>query len=122
MIIRDGFHATWRGLEYEAGPDGAEVRLYTGTPAEGFTEVGPGRHVRVVPAHEVDRLSYITTVCVWQDEPFQVLGEHESWLRVEYLGDDSAVPERLGLELFDRGVYQAWAPRSAVRDLREERV
>ncbi|REE95495.1 hypothetical protein [Thermomonospora umbrina] len=122
MIVRDGFYASWRGLEYEAGPDGEEIRLYTGAPAEGFTEVGPGRHVRVVAADEVERLSYITTMCEWQGEPFQVLGEHETWLRVEYAGTDPAVAARLGLELFDRGVHQAWAPRSDVRELREERI
>lgn len=121
MSVRDGFYAGWRGLEYEAGPDGEEIRLYTGAPAEGFEEVAPGRHVRVVAAGEVDHLSYVITLCTWRGEPFQVLGEHETWLRVEYAGRDPAVAERLGLEMFDLGVYQAWAPRAEVRDLHERR-
>jgi len=122
VTVRDGFYASWRGLEYEASPDGEVVRLYTGAPAEGFLEAAPGRHVRVVAADEVDHLVYVVTLCTWRGEPFQVLGEHEEWLRVEYLGQDPAVAERLGLEEFDLGVYHAWAPREEVSDLREERL
>ncbi|SEG16517.1 hypothetical protein SAMN04489712_103461 [Thermomonospora echinospora] len=121
MSVRDGFYAGWRGLEYEASPDDEMVRLYTGVPAEGFEEVAPGRHVRVVAADEIEHLSYVVTMCTWRDEPFQVLGEHETWLRVEYAGQDAEVAERLGLDTFDLGVYQAWAPRAEVRGLREER-
>lgn len=122
MSIRQGYFAGWRGEEYEASPDGAHVRLYAPAPAEGFTEVASGRYVRVVPFAELDLFSYVTTVCVWQGEPFLVLGEHENWLRVEYTGGQAPVAQRLGLEVFDHGVYQAWAPRSDVQNLHEERV
>ncbi|MFB4317924.1 hypothetical protein [Actinomadura sp. 21ATH] len=122
MKARHGYYARWRGTEYEAGPDGARVRLYLDAPAEGFAEVAPGRHVRVVPAAEIDRLSYVSTVCTWRGESFVVLGEHDGWLRVEYTGGKAPVAEALGLEMFDRGVYQAWAPRGEVEDLREEAV
>lgn len=121
MSVRRGFYASWRGLEYEASPDGPQVRLYAGSPAEGFAEVLPGRHVRVVPAAELDRLTYVTTVCTWRGEPFLVLGEHDDWLRLEYTGGRTVVAERLGLETFDRGVYQTWAPRGEVTDLHERR-
>ncbi|WP_067814500.1 hypothetical protein [Actinomadura kijaniata] len=122
MSIRHGFYARWNGAEYEASPDGARVRLYRSGPAEGFAEVGPERHVRVVPAAEVERLSYVSTYCRWRDEPFVVLGEHDGWLRVEYTGGRFPVAERMGLEPFDRGVYQAWAPADEVEDLHEEAV
>ncbi|WP_433335659.1 TY-Chap domain-containing protein [Spirillospora sp. CA-294931] len=122
MTVRHGFYARWRGADYEASPDGAQVRLYLARPAEGFSAVAPDRHVRVVPAAEVDRLAYVNTFCTWRGEPFVVLGEHEDWLRLEYTGGKAPVAERLGLEPFDRGVYQAWAPRAEVEDLREEAV
>ncbi|MFG2003217.1 hypothetical protein ACGFNU_29055 [Spirillospora sp. NPDC048911] len=122
MSLRHGYYAGWRGAEYEASPDGPQVRLYATAPAIGFVEVAPGRFVRVVPAAEVEHLSYVTTTCTWQGQPFVVLGEHESWLRVEYSGGKAPVAERLGLEPFDRGVYQAWAPRAEVADLHEETV
>ena len=120
--IRQGYFARWRGTEYEASPDGAQVRLYLPRPAEGFTQAAPDRFVRVVPAAEVERLAYVNTVCTWRGERFIVLGEYEDWLRVEYIGGKAPVAERLGLEMFDRGVYQAWAPRGEVEDLREEAI
>ncbi|MFI0355608.1 hypothetical protein [Actinomadura sp. 9N407] len=120
MSARQGFYARWRGTEYEASPDGARVRLYLPGPAEGFTAVTPERHVRVVPAAEVERLSYISTMCTWRGEDFIVLGEHDGWLRIEYVGGKAPVAERLGLEMFDRGVYQAWAPRAEVEGIRED--
>ncbi|MFC6883955.1 MULTISPECIES: hypothetical protein [Actinomadura] len=120
MTVRHGFYAGWRGREYEASPDGERVRLYLAGPAEGFTPVTADRHVRVVPAREVEHLTYVSTMCLWRGEPFLVLGEHEDWLRVEYSGGKAPVAERLGLEPFDRGVYQAWAPRNEVKDVREE--
>ncbi|WP_067458721.1 hypothetical protein [Actinomadura macra] len=122
MSIRHGFYAGWHGAEYEASPDGDHVRLYVTQLADGFRQIGPGRFVQVVPVSEVDGLSYVSTYCTWRGEPFVVLGEHKEWLRVEYSGGKAPVAEQLGLELFDRGVYQAWAPRSEVEDLREKSV
>jgi hypothetical protein len=121
-MIRDGYVARWHGSEYEASPDGDFVRLYRPDPADGFEEVRPGRHRRVVPADEVDELVYVRTTCTWRGEPFIVLGVHEAWLRVEYTGGIAPVAGKLGLEEFDFGVYQGWAPRTEVSDLREYRV
>jgi hypothetical protein len=121
-VIRDGYAARWRGREYEASPDGNDVRLYRPDRAEGFEEVRPGRFRRVVPAGEVDELVYIRTMCSWRGQPFIVLAEHEQWLRVEYTGGLAPVAAGLGLEEFDFGVYQGWAPRAEVRDVREYRV
>ncbi|MEE6261250.1 hypothetical protein [Plantactinospora sonchi] len=121
-MMRDGYAAQWRGREYEASPDGDDVRLYQTEPGEGFTEVRAGRFVRVVPAAEVDDLAYVRTRCTWQGQPFIVLARHENWLRVEYTGGRWPVAEAMGLEAFDFGVYQGWAPAAEVTDLREHRA
>ncbi len=121
-MIRDGYVARWQGREYQASPDGDDVRLYRPDAGEGFTEVRDGRHLRVVPAAEVDDLVYVRTACTWKGQPFIVLGEHDGWLRVEYTGGRWPVAEALGLEVFDFGVYQGWAPAAEVSDLRELRV
>jgi hypothetical protein len=121
-MMRDGFYAGWHGRDYEASPHGDQIRLYAGVPEEGFTETAPDRFVRVVPAREIDHFAYVKTMCSWQGHPFQVLGEHEDWIRVEYTGGQATVAESLGLEMFDRGVYQTWAPRSELQDLREELI
>ncbi|SCE66375.1 hypothetical protein GA0074696_0098 [Micromonospora purpureochromogenes] len=120
--MRDGYVARWRGREYQASPDGDDVRIYQPEPGDGFEEVRPGRHVRVVPAGEVEDLAYVRTTCSWQGQPFVVLGEHDGWLRVEYTGGRWPVAQAMGLEVFDFGVYQGWAPASEVADLREQRV
>jgi hypothetical protein len=119
-MVRDGYVARWRGIEYEVSPgaDG-EMRLYSAEPAEGFTETRPSRHVRVVPVAEIEELRYVRTVCRWRDEPFIVVGEHETWLRVEYAGGRLPAAQRLGLDRIDHGVWQAWAPRAEVTDLHE---
>jgi hypothetical protein len=120
--MRDGYVARWRGQEYEASPDGDNVRIYQPEPAEGFEEVRSGRHVRVMPVADVDELSYVRTSCTWRGEPFIVLAEHDMWLRVEYAGGRAPIADALGLEEFDFGVYQGWAPVNEVSDLSEYRV
>ncbi|SDZ35825.1 hypothetical protein SAMN05444365_11152 [Micromonospora pattaloongensis] len=120
--MRDGYVARWQGSEYEASPEGDTVRLYHHEPADGFEEVRPGRFVRVLPVAELDDLAYIRTTCSWQGQPFIVLARHDGWLRVEYTGGRWPVAEQLGLEAFDFGVYQGWAPANEVSDIREHRV
>lgn len=120
--MRDGYHATWHGREYEASPDGDQIRLYATHADEGFTQVRPGRYVKVVPGSETTDFSYVRTVCSWRGEPFLVLGEHEEWLRVEYTGGKAPVAKKHNLEEFDFGVYQGWAPQAEVTDLREYRL
>jgi hypothetical protein len=119
--MRDGYVARWRGQEFEASPDGEQVRVYRSDLADGFDELRPGRYVRVLPAVEVD-LSYVRTTCSWRGEPFIVLAEHEGWLRVEYTGGRAPVAESLGLEEFDFGVYQGWAPVNEVTEIGEYRA
>lgn len=121
-MMRDGYLARWRGVEYEASPDGDSVRLYRPSPAEGFTRVRDGRYVQTVPAAEIEDLSYVRTTCYWRGEPFIVLAEYETWLRVEYTGGRAPAARSLGLEEFDYGVYQGWVPAADVSDLRELRI
>ena len=121
-MMRDGYVARWQEMEYEASPDGDDVRIYLPDPAPGFEEVRPGRHVRVLPASAVEDVCYIRTACIWRGEPFIILGEHNTWLRVEYTGGKAPVAIELGLEEFDFGVYQGWAAKAEVTDIREIRV
>ncbi len=120
--MRDGFVALWRGREWDASPDGDDVRLYAQDPQDGFEQVRPGRYVRVVAAADLEALAYVRTTCVWRGQPFVVLAQHDSWLRVEYTGGRAPVAAALGLEEFDVGVYQGWAPVAEVTDLYEHKV
>ena len=120
-MIRDGYVARWQGAEYEASPDGEQVRLYRPDAADGFEEVRPGRYRRAVPATDV-KLDYVRTLCTWRGQPFIVLAEHDGWLRLEYTGGLAPVATQLGLEEFDYGVYQGWAPKSEVGEIREHRL
>jgi hypothetical protein len=113
---------TWGGREYDASPEGDQVRVYAPEPGEGFEEVRPGRYVRVLEAEDYDDLAYVRTTCTWRGQPFIVIGEAESWLRVEYTGGRAPIARSLGLEEYDFGVYQAWAPAQEVNDLYEHRV
>jgi hypothetical protein len=120
--MRDGYVARWRGREYEASPDGGKVRLYRPEAGDGFEEVRPGRYVLVLPVAEVEDLTYVRTTCSWRSEPFIVLAEHDTRLRVEYTGGRWPVAEAMGLDVVDFGVYQGWAPANEVTDLREHRA
>jgi hypothetical protein len=121
-MMRDGYVCRWRDEEYEVSPDGEDMRLYSTVPRDGFEELHPGRHRRTVPAGEIADFAYVRTTCTWRGEPFIVLGEHDSWLRVEYTGGKAPVAAALRLEEFDFGVYQGWAPAAEVTDIREYRV
>lgn len=121
-MIRDGYVARWHGIEYEASPDGATVRIYQPSAADDFERVRDDRYVQSIPLSEIEELSYVRTVCSWRGEPFIALAEHESWLRVEYTGGKASVAEALGLEEFEFGVYQGWVPAAEVTELREYRV
>jgi hypothetical protein len=120
--MRDGYQATYEGVTYDASPDNDTIRLYATEPADGFTKLNDRHYLRIVPAEDVTDFCYVRTTCRWRDAPFIVLGEHEGWLRVEYTGGKAPVAGTLGLEEFDFGVYQGWAPAMDVTDMREYRV
>ena len=121
--MRDGYVARWSGVDYEARPDigggRVAVRLYRSHPAPGFEEVAPGRHRRIVPLSEVERLSHVSEVCTWRGQPFRIVGRRGPDLLVEYTGGQAPVAERLGLDRIGRGVYRGWiavTEAAAVRD------
>lgn len=120
------YRARWRGDEYDAGadprPDQLWMRLYASSPAVGFDEIGPGRHVRVVPAADCEVILYVTVVCEWRGAPFQVQGEANRDLLLEYVGGLLPVARRLQLQRIERGVYRTWVPRAEVRAMREHTV
>jgi hypothetical protein len=120
--MRDGYVVSWRGREYDAAPDGDAVRIYAPEAGDGFDEVRPGRYVRVLQPDEYDDMVYVRTTCTWRGQPFIVLAEAGAWLRVEYTGGRAPIARQMGLEEFDFGVYQGWAPGHEVRDLYEHRV
>jgi hypothetical protein len=95
------------------------MRLRSEVPAEGFEQVEPGLYVRAVPAGECVAITFVTTVCQWQGEPFQVHGRRDDELLVEYTGSRATVALRLALERVERGVYRRWVPRDEVSDLAE---
>jgi hypothetical protein len=121
-MIQDGYVARWRGREYEARPDGEQVRIYQQHAEDGFEQLQPDRFRRLLPMSDVDDLAYVRTTCTWKGEPFIVLAQHDAWLRVEYTGGKAPVARALGLDEFDYGVYQGWAPMADARDLREHRI
>ena len=120
--MRDGYVVTWQGREYDAVPDGDNVRIYADEPTLGFDDVRPGRYVRVLTPDEYEDLVYVRTTCVWRGEPFLVLAEADNWLRLEYTGGRAPIAQRLGLEEFDFGVYQTWAPIHEISDRHEQRI
>lgn len=124
-MIRDGYLAAYQGAEYEAHPDDADMRLYSvdaKTVERGFEPLPGGRFRKVVGLSDLDGAWYVFTMCTWRGVPCRVLYEHGAHLRVEYIGGQAPVAERLRFELFDQGVYQAWAARSEAQDLREQRI
>ncbi|MGW3349519.1 hypothetical protein ACWDA3_40005 [Nonomuraea rubra] len=118
------YRARWRGADYPASPEPHAlelwVRLRSGGPLDGFEEVEPGCHVRTVPVTECDWLHFVTVVCRWRGETFQVHGERDGHLLLEYLGGSVVTARALGLERVERGVWRAWAPRQEVTELHEE--
>ncbi|GAA4213957.1 hypothetical protein GCM10022220_39700 [Actinocatenispora rupis] len=121
--MRDGFYARWRGAEYEAAPSSGGAHLYSGEgDLPGFEAVASGRYRRIVSFSDLDEFGYVITAGALRGEPVKVLAEHEEWLRVEYTGGRAPRAERLGLDRFDRGVYQSWVLRTEVTDLHEVRL
>jgi len=124
--VSDGYLARWRGTEYDASPyaagDAVGVRLFRPDPAPGFDEVRPGRHRRVVPAGEVERLVHVRDVGEWRGLPVQVLHEQGPDLVVLYTGGLDPVARLAGFDRVERGVWLAVAPPAEIRGRRDEMV
>lgn len=117
------YRARWRGADYEASPEPHPlelwIRLRSPEPLEGFEEVEPGCHVRTVPAEECESVEFVTTVCRWRGEPFQVHAERDGRLLLEYVGGSANTARGLGLERIERGVHRIWASREEITHLSE---
>lgn len=117
------FRARWQGLEYTCSPelmsDGLWVHLISQRPVDGFEEVQPGTHVRLVAAVECDMVAHVTMACQWRGEPCLVQDERDDALLLEYIGGRVPRALELGLERIERGVYRGWVPRAEVQGLRE---
>lgn len=124
--MSDTYLARWRGGEYEASPDGIgedlRVRLYRTDPVAGFDELETGRHRRVVPAAEVDRLMYVRDIGEWRGQPVQLLHEQGPGFVVQYTGGEEAAARLSGFDRYDRGLWMAVAPRDEVQARRDEIV
>jgi hypothetical protein len=120
------YRALWHGVAYDASPELRSGRLWmrlrSRTPAPGFGEVRPGRHIRAVLADECEKVSFVTTVCRWHDEPFRVHDRREDALLLEYTGGRVTVARSLGLERVERGVHRRWVRLDEVVELREQTV
>lgn len=116
--------ARWRGQEYpaalEATAEGVEVRLRSAVPDEGFDEVGPGVHVRVVPAAGCDAVLSVRTVGSWRGADVVVLDARADDLLVEATGGSWTAARAAGFDRVGRGVWRRWVPRDDVRGLRED--
>ncbi|GAA2299926.1 hypothetical protein GCM10010149_56130 [Nonomuraea roseoviolacea subsp. roseoviolacea] len=120
------YRARWRGAVYVAAPEPHSlelwIRLRSSEPVAGFEQVEPGCHVRTVPAAECDGLEFVSTVCRWRGERFDVHDERDGLLLLEYLGGSALTARALGLERVERGVYRLWVPAAEVTDLHEQPV
>ena len=117
------YRARWEGTEYacttEVLADGLWVHLLSSGPLDGFEELTPGIHVKLVLAMECDMVTYARMTCRWRDEPFIVQDERPGGMLLEYTGGKVPRALELGLERIERGVYRGWVPRHEVRALRE---
>ena len=121
--MRDGYVADWRGHEYEASPDGDDVRLYRPSRTRASRRSGPAGTCGCVPADRGRRTSlrphhvHLAGRAVHRARPSTTAGCGWSTPAARRRS-----PARSGLEEFDFGVYQGWAPVDEVTDLSEYRV
>jgi hypothetical protein len=123
-----GYVARWQGDCYEASPaveNGKLVmRIYSPTPASGFTECGEHRFVQVVLAGDLEGLSYVREICEWRGEPFYVVARSESGeLLLEYAGATGGqVAAEIGLTRAEPGVHRHWVSVDAVGAIRRHEI
>ncbi|MCV7065247.1 hypothetical protein H7H51_05175 [Mycolicibacterium farcinogenes] len=86
-----GYYAVFLGREYHATVHGEDVilRSYGGEPEP--VDFMPSRipmvqGIRRVQRAELERLSFVRTVCRWKEEPFVVVGVEGEELNVFYTG------------------------------------
>jgi hypothetical protein len=86
-----GHYATFQGREYHATVKDSDVilRSYRGEPE--VLDFIPSRiaavqGIRTVPRSELEKLSFVRTVCRWKGEPFMVVGVGDGYVDVFYIG------------------------------------
>lgn len=116
------YTARYGGTEYSCAIEPSipfvDVRLHHDREADGFTEVEPGRFVKVVPMRECDAVVYRYLTCRWRSLECIILDEDKSRVLVEYAGGDGPAAQAAGLDCIERGVYRAWVPADEVRERR----
>jgi hypothetical protein len=117
-VIRDGYLAMWQGAEYEASPDGTDVRLYSAGAEDGFAEIGPGRYRRIVAAGDVEWFGYVRTIARWGEVPVHILAEHGG----QWLLAVTDRPQPVGFTAAERGVFLGWRPHAEVTEVEESRT
>ena len=98
------------------------MRIYAPEPATASTRSGPAGTCGCCSPTSTTTWSTSAPPAPGAAQPFIVLAEADTWLRVEYTGGRAPIARQLGLEEFDFGVYQGWAPAHEVTDLYEHRV
>lgn len=86
-----GYYALFLGREYHATTHGADVilRSYQGeSTAADFTPslIPIVQAIRRVHRSEIERLSFVRSVCRWKGEPFLIVGVEGEFLNVFYTG------------------------------------
>lgn len=124
--MRSGIFAVLDGHEYAAAltPDQREATLVLAVaegddPPPGFERIQPGLCQRIVARSDLTALYRIYPACTYRGEPFQVIEERGTQLRLRYLGGNERVALDLDLEFVEPTVYHAIVPRDDVDDLHE---
>lgn len=86
-----GYYALFSGREYHATVKDPNVilRSYRGEPeAVGFSpsRIPSVEGIRTVPRSDLEQLTFVRTVCRWQDEPFLIVGIGGGYVDVFYTG------------------------------------
>jgi hypothetical protein len=94
-----------RGQEYEAVAD----------PPDEFRVLAKTRAAR----YAVEALARRTPYVAWRDAPCTVIRDEGEWLRLRLIRPSGDVVARVRANAVERGVYEAWAPRSETVGYRE---
>ncbi len=115
-----GYFARFDGEEYPCSlrtiVTFTEVRLYRDTPADGWTEVAPGRHARSVAMADCEVVGYRDEVGTWNGNDALVLSDDVDTVTIEYPDGDGPKALELGYDEVERGVFRVTVPAQEVRD------
>ena len=95
----------FQGREYEAIAD----------PPETFRVLAMTRAAR----YAVERLRRRTSFGLWRGEAVTVLQAEAEWCRLRLVGPTPEAIASTGAQCYERGVYEIWAPRLELTELRD---